>query len=66
MKLTSFGILLGAWLDGAVVCLLKGLRRKTSASRPKATVIHGMLEGIILPTKDVIPVLRKARPTSFC
>ena len=55
--LTAVRVLLGFRRDAALVGLGKGLSLETGAGRAEAAVIHGMLEAVILPTKDVISVL---------
>jgi hypothetical protein len=60
--LTALGVLLDKGLDGALVGLVEPLGRKAVASGAEALVVHGMLQEVVLPTKDVIAVLSVASP----
>jgi len=59
---TSIGVLLNGFLHGALVCRCKGLRLETSAGGAHASTIHSLLEGIALPSKEIISMLTIASP----
>lgn len=50
-------VLLDHLLDGAFIGGRKSLGGQALARRPEARVVHGPLEGIVLPAKDVVAVL---------
>ncbi len=56
-ELTAFIILLDKTLDSALVSLVKPLGRQSGAGGPEASVVHGVLEGIVLPAEDIVAVL---------
>lgn len=56
-KLTSIDVLLHDSLDLALVGLVKPLGGQSLARGTEAAVIHGVLERVILPAKDVVTVL---------
>ena len=60
MRLTAFIVLLDKALDGALVGLVKGLGGQALASGAEAAVVHGVLQGIVLPAKNVVAVLSVA------
>ena len=51
-------------LHSAFVGLVKTLCRQPLARRAKALVVHGVLERVVLPAKDVVAVLSVA--SSVC
>lgn len=60
--LTTLIILPHQILHSALICLVKRLGRQAAAGRPKAAVVHGVLEGVALPAEHVVPVLAVAGP----
>ena len=63
-SLTSINIILDRLLQGALDRLLKGLALEHGADVSRAAGVHGALEGIALPAKHVITVLRVAVPAN--
>lgn len=55
--LTAVVVLLDNSLNGALVRLVECLRGEAVAGRAKAAVVHGVLEGVVLPAEDVVAVL---------
>jgi hypothetical protein len=58
--LTAIVIFIDRRFDGARVGLVEGLGGQTVAGGAEAAVVHGMLEGVVLPTEDVVAVLAVA------
>lgn len=59
-ELTSVIILLHRILNSALIRLVKPLRRQPATRGAEALVVHGVLQGIILPAEDVVAVLAVA------
>jgi hypothetical protein len=59
-RLTPRIILLGQGLDGALVGLLEVLALELRAARREAGIVHGLLQAVTLPAKDVVAVLAEA------
>jgi len=53
-------ILLNLLLNRALIRNGEPLRRQPLARRAKAGVIHGALEGVVLPAEDVVSVLAES------
>ena len=59
-KLTAVQILLETRRHLALILDLDGQRRELGAVPEIAATVHGLLEGIVLPAKDVVAVLAVA------
>jgi hypothetical protein len=57
IALTSFSCLVHSILDGARAASGIGLRGERFAGGAEAGIVHGLLQSIILPAKDVVCVL---------
>ncbi len=57
VALTSFSSLGHGVLDGARAADRVRLRRERPARGAKAGVIHGLLQGVVLPAEDVVGML---------
>jgi hypothetical protein len=63
--LTSIDIILDGLRQGALDRLVEGLVLEHGADVSRAAGIHGTLERIVLPAKDVVAVLRIAVPEKY-
>jgi len=57
IELTSFDILFNELLHATLVCCGKVLNLQAGALGAEAAAVHGLLQGVALPPKNIVGVL---------